>query len=402
MSPDLSVPWRVVSSSMAESEGVAMSTTTISWSSSPTAGKLIHWVLVLLSSGRSSSVSHASWLGVLILVLWLDVFWLSVVVLNVLWLSVLWLNILWLSVLIFVVLWLLVVLLGVASSLAVVLWLVVVLLILFLVVLWLSILLLVVLWLSVLLLVVLWLLVLLSVVFFLVVIGWLLVGHVLDLPELWDLGVGTETVSHHGSLGAWVSMSVSVVLRPSVGESISVSMSDSISVSVSVGPSLGVATANSVTISVVRGSWLVSEVDVVVANTETSLEGVTVLTELRVSVSMAISTAKSASVTSAGVADIGVALVIPVVVVIVVSVWVLETIWSPGEVVSTVDFSVMVIKSVDIAWLEVTMSPDSIVLVVTIVLGWSPAGTLTLISVTRCSSTDSQNSKSSSFHILDL
>ena len=140
----------------------------------------------------------------------------------------------------------------------------------------------------------------------------------------------------------------------------------------------------------------------VVANTESSLEGVSVLTELSVSVSMTVSSAKRASVTSAGVADIGITLVVPVVVVVVMDVWVLESVWSPGEIISSVNLRVVVIESLNVTWLEVSMSPNSIVLVVSVFLGWSPTGTLSLvtISVTRGGSTSDAKSSSESFHLI--
>jgi len=118
-----------------------------------------------------------------------------------------------------------------------------------------------------------------------------------------------------------------------------------------------------VSVLVVRGPWLVSEVGVVVANTESVLEVVSVVSELGSSVGMSISTAESASVTTAGEANSSISLVIPVVGVILVGVWVLESVWSPGEVIGTINLSVMVIESLNITWLVVTVTPESVVVV---------------------------------------
>jgi len=140
-------------------------------------------------------------------------------------------------------------------------------------------------------------------------------------------------------------------------------VSESVSASISIGPSLGVASTDSVSVLVVRGPWLVSEVGVVVANTESVLEVVSVVSELGSSVGMSISTAESASVTTAGEANSSISLVIPVVGVILVGVWVLESVWSPGEVIGTINLSVMVIESLNITWLVVTVTPESVVVV---------------------------------------
>ena len=109
----------------------------------------------------------------------------------------------------------------------------------------------------------------------------------------------------------------------------------------------------------------------VMSNTKSSVQGMSVLTKLGVSVSMAISSAKSASMSSTCMADVGITLVIPVVVAVVMGVRVVVSIWSPGEVIGPIDLSVMVIESLNVTWLVVSMSPDSVMLVVTIVLSWS-------------------------------
>ncbi len=76
---------------------------------------------------------------------------------------------------------------------------------------------------------------------------------------------------------------------------------------------------------------------------------------------MSISTTEGASVTTAGMANISISLVIPVVGVVLVGVWVLETIWSPGEVIGTIDLSVVVVESLDVTWLVVSVAPDLVV-----------------------------------------
>lgn len=101
----------------------------------------------------------------------------------------------------------------------------------------------------------------------------------------------------------------------------------------------------------------------VVANTESGLEVVSVGTELGISVSVTVSTAKGASVTTAGEANVSISLVIPVVGVVLVGVWVLESVWSPGEVIGTIDLSVMVVESLDITWLIMSMTPHLVVVV---------------------------------------
>ena len=91
---------------------------------------------------------------------------------------------------------------------------------------------------------------------------------------------------------------------------------------------------------------------------------------------VSVSSTESTSVTSASVANVSITLVIPVVDVIIVSVSVGEAIWSPSEVISSVDLSVMSVESLNVSWLVVTVTPDSIVLVVTKVFGWSEEATL--------------------------
>ena len=91
---------------------------------------------------------------------------------------------------------------------------------------------------------------------------------------------------------------------------------------------------------------------------------------------VSVSSTESTSVTSASVANVSITLVIPVVDVITVSVCVGEAIWSPSEVISSVDLSVMSVESLNVSWFVVTVTPDSIVLVVTKVFGWSEEATL--------------------------
>ena len=109
----------------------------------------------------------------------------------------------------------------------------------------------------------------------------------------------------------------------------------------------------------------------VVSNSESSIEVMTVLSKLGISVSVTVSTAKSASMSSTSMADIGITLVIPVVILVMVGVRVMVSVWSPGEVIGPIDLSVMVIESLNVTWLVVSMSPDSVMLVVTRVLSWS-------------------------------
>lgn len=76
-------------------------------------------------------------------------------------------------------------------------------------------------------------------------------GLVSPLVLHWDSSVSTNTVTHDGSLGGWVTLSVSVVHGPSVGNTVSLSVSESVFATVSVGPSLGVASTDSVSVFVV-------------------------------------------------------------------------------------------------------------------------------------------------------
>ena len=113
-----------------------------------------------------------------------------------------------------------------------------------------------------------------------------------------------------------------------------------------------------------------------VSNTESHLEVVSVVSECSSLVLVSVSSTESTSVTSASVANVSITLVIPVVDVITVSVCVGEAIWSPSEVISSVDLSVMSVESLNVSWFVVTVTPDSIVLVVTKVFGWSEEATL--------------------------
>lgn len=111
-----------------------------------------------------------------------------------------------------------------------------------------------------------------------------------------------------------------------------------------------------------------------VTDTESGLKSVTVVSELSSLVLMTISTAEGASVTTAGVADVSITLVVPVVDGVRVGVCVGVAIWSPGEVISSVDLGVVSVESLDVTWLVVGVSPSLIVLETTILLGWSVSG----------------------------
>ena len=109
----------------------------------------------------------------------------------------------------------------------------------------------------------------------------------------------------------------------------------------------------------------------VVTNTESVLQVVAVVSPGGTGVSVSVSIAETASVTSTSVANVTVTLVVPVMGSIIVSMWVLMSVWSPSEVISSIDLSEMVIESLDITWLVVTMSPNSIVSLSAVVLGWT-------------------------------
>ena len=98
----------------------------------------------------------------------------------------------------------------------------------------------------------------------------------------------------------------------------------------------------------------------VVTNTEASLEVVSVISLLGCLVLMAISSTKGTSVTTTSVADVSITLVVPVVGCVIMIVWVLEAIWSPGKVISSIDFSEMLIESLNVTWLVVAMTPDTV------------------------------------------
>lgn len=103
-----------------------------------------------------------------------------------------------------------------------------------------------------------------------------------------------------------------------------------------------------------------SEVGVTVTNAESLLEGVSVLSEDGVGVSMAVTTTEVASVTTTGVAGEGVTLVVPVVEGVVGGVWVGIPVWSPCKIISSVDVGVMVLESINIARFEFLVSPCSV------------------------------------------
>ena len=112
------------------------------------------------------------------------------------------------------------------------------------------------LWLFVLLLVgllnILWLSVVITILLSVFLSSVLVSDGVWGVVELWDGGVGSESVTHDGSLAGWVALSISVELVPSVGNSVSLSVSETVSATISIGPSLGVASTNSVSVLVVR------------------------------------------------------------------------------------------------------------------------------------------------------
>jgi len=155
-----------------------------------------------------------------------------------------------------------------------------------------------------------------------------------------------------------------------VGKSVSLSVVVSESVSVSVRPSLGVSATDSVSVLVVGGSDLVSEVGVVVSNTESLAEVVSVPSEDSVVVSVSVSTTELASVATTGVASETITLVVPVVESIVVGVWVGVAVWSPCDIVGTVDLGVMVLKSVNITGLVFLVGPCSVGLSPLWLLNW--------------------------------
>jgi len=61
------------------------------------------------------------------------------------------------------------------------------------------------------------------------------------------------------------------------------------------------------------------------------------------------------------VALITITLVVPVVVLVVAQMWVGVSVWSPSKIVGTIDVGVVVLKSVNITWFVVTVTPDSVV-----------------------------------------
>ena len=129
-----------------------------------------------------------------------------------------------------------------------------------------------------------------------------------------------------------------------------------------------------------------------VTNSKPCYEAMSMLPESSISVSVSISSAKGASMTTTAMADIGITLVIPVVFIIIVCVWVFVPIWSPGKVIGSIDLSIGVVESLDIAWLIVTMSPKSIVLVATIVLGGSINGCHDLLRSLSASTCEKKHS----------
>jgi hypothetical protein len=121
---------------------------------------------------------------------------------------------------------------------------------------------------------------------------------------------------------------------------------------------------------VVGGPWFGTEISMSVANSESSLEPVTMISEGSSLVLVPITTTQGASVTTAGVADVSITLVVPVVQAILVRVWISVAICSPSEVIGSIDLSIMAVESLNITWLIVTVAPDLIVLEPTIVSGW--------------------------------
>lgn len=136
----------------------------------------------------------------------------------------------------------------------------------------------------------------------------------------------------------------------------------------------------------------------VVSNTESLLEGVTVVSELGSRVLVSVSSAESTSVTSTSVADVSVTLVVPVMDGVLGGVWVLIPVWSPSEVISSIDVGVMVLESIDITWLVVSMSPHSVVSQVVLCvwnlpsLGVADSGAVLVGVVAGGGSTDKSNS----------
>ena len=125
-----------------------------------------------------------------------------------------------------------------------------------------------------------------------------------------------------------------------------------------------------------------------VANTESGLESVTVVSECSSLVLVSVSTAECASVTTAGVADVGITLVVPVVDGVRVGVGVGVAVWTPGEVISSVDLGVMSVESLDVTWLVVRVTPSLVVLETTIFLGWSISGNGFGSTVSTCLSSN--------------
>jgi len=130
---------------------------------------------------------------------------------------------------------------------------------------------------------------------------------------------------------------------------------------------------------------------VVVTNTESVPQVVAVVSPGGTGVSVSVSTTESASVTSTSVAHVTVTLVVPVVDGVALSVWVGETIWSPSEIVSTIDLGCVVLESIDITWLVVRVTPGNVVSV-EVLLNWD---SLSLRSSSSPSSFNSSNEANS-------
>lgn len=97
------------------------------------------------------------------------------------------------------------------------------------------------------------------------------------------------------------------------------------------------------------------------SNTESSLEGMSVMSPLGVLVEVTVAGAERAAVTTAGVADVSITLVVPVVNSVVWHEWVLVAIWTPGGVVGAVDLSFVAEETADVAWLVMSVTPDGVV-----------------------------------------
>ena len=100
------------------------------------------------------------------------------------------------------------------------------------------------------------------------------------------------------------------------------------------------------------------------SDAEGKLKSMSMVAKLCVLVEMAVAAAEVAAVASTGVADVGIPLVVPVVVAVAVCVRVVEPIWTPTEVISSINLSIMVPEATDVTGFVVRVSPDPVVTVV--------------------------------------